>query len=80
MARGLSNDKRLITATTPSTVPPTPLIGIGRVCTRPPICGAGPAALAALFPLGRFRGFAQGLVVGRNELDMTHTERLREVV
>ena len=34
----------------------------------------------SLFPLGRFRGFAQGLVIGRNELDMTHTERLREVV
>jgi uncharacterized protein (DUF736 family) len=38
--------QRLITATTPSTVPSAPLIGIGRVCTRPPICGAGPAALA----------------------------------
>jgi hypothetical protein len=73
VARGLSNDKRLITATTPSIVPPTPLIGIGRVCTRLLL-------RLSLFPLGRLCAFAQGFVIGRNELDMTHTKRLREVV
>jgi hypothetical protein len=34
----------------------------------------------SLFPLGRLRGFAQGFVIGRNELDVTHTKCLREVV
>src|SRR5262249_60630564 len=58
-AAGPPNAKPLFPAHTPSTVPPTPLIGIGRVCTRPPICGAGPAALAAFsisaWAVSRFR-------------------------
>jgi hypothetical protein len=32
------------------------------------------------FPLGRFRGFAQGFVIGHDELDMTHAKCLCEVV